>query len=80
MPKKQTTGQFEDHVQRLQEIVTALDSENVTLGDTIKLYEEGIQLLEKSVKELSSAQMKIKELHKRADGVFELLDAEPDVD
>ena len=78
MAKKKTGSSFEDNLLRLQEIVSSLDSEGIALDETITLYEEGIGLLEKSVTELSSAQSRIKELRKRSDGVFELLDTELD--
>ena len=78
MAKKKTGSSFEDNLLRLQEIVSSLDSEGIALDETITLYEEGIGLLEKSVTELSSAQSRIKELRKRSEGVFELLDTELD--
>ncbi len=71
---KKKTGAFEGSVERLNEIVKELDSENTSLDASIKLYSEGIDLAEKCVKDLSDAETRIKELRKRSDGVFEQLD------
>jgi len=75
---KQKTGGIESSLQRLQEIVQKLDSDETLLEDSLKMYEEGIQIVESCVKDLSEARSKVKELRKRADGVFELLDFEAD--
>jgi exodeoxyribonuclease VII small subunit len=74
MSKKTESFEFESALRRLQEIVDALDSQNTSLKDSVHLYEEGIGLLEQSAKELAAYQSRITELHKRSDGVFELID------
>ncbi len=71
---KQKSGGIEASVQRLQEIVKKLDSDETLLEDSLNMYEEGIQIVESCVKDLSNARSRVKELRKRADGVFELLD------
>ena len=58
----------------MQEIVKKLDSDETLLEDSLNMYEEGIQIVESCVKDLSNARSRVKELRKRADGVFELLD------
>ncbi|MCZ7555525.1 MAG: exodeoxyribonuclease VII small subunit [Bacteroidia bacterium] len=75
MGKQKNTG-IEASLQRLQDIVQKLDAEETPLEDSMKLYEEGILIVESCVKDLSEARTRVKELRKRADGVFELLDFE----
>ncbi len=73
---KKATESFEQQLTRLNEIVQKLDAEDTALEESMKLYEEGIVLVEKCVTYLSDARQKIKELRKRSDGVFEKLDFE----
>lgn len=75
---KKTTDSFEQQLTRLNEIVQKLDAEDTPLEESMKLYEEGIVIVEKCVTYLSEARQKIKELRKRSDGVFELLDFDED--
>ncbi len=75
MAKQKSTG-IEASLQRLQDIVQKLDADDTQLEDSMKLYEEGILIVESCVKDLSEAKARVKELRKRADGVFELLDFE----
>ena len=62
MTKKNNS--FEDLLRRLQEISDQLESEDVGLDDSIKLYEEGIKLSKLCYKKLSQAELKINELKK----------------
>ena len=73
---KKPTESFEQQLERLNDIVRLLDAEETPLEESMKLYEEGIVLVEKCVTYLSEARQKIKELRKRSDGVFETLDFE----
>jgi exodeoxyribonuclease VII small subunit len=77
MGKQKNTG-IEASLQRVQDIVQKLDAEETALEESMKLYEEGILIVESCVKDLSEARARVKELRKRADGVFELLDFEAD--
>ncbi len=65
MTKKKNN--FEDLLRRLQEISDQLESEEVGLDDSIKLYEEGIKLSKLCYKKLSDAELKISELKKDND-------------
>lgn len=65
---------YESSIERLNAIVRTLDAEETPLEDSMKLYAEGIEIVEKCVKDLSEAQTRIKELRLRSDGVFEQLD------
>lgn len=57
--KKKT---FEDSLQRLKKISDMLEENEVGLDESIKLYEEGINLAKECYKTLSEAELKIKEL------------------
>ncbi|MDX9757932.1 MAG: exodeoxyribonuclease VII small subunit [Bacteroidota bacterium] len=72
MSKKTET--YESSITRLNEIVRLLDAEETPLEESMKLYAEGIEIVEKCVRDLSEAQTRIKELRLRSDGVFETLD------
>lgn len=50
---------FEGNLDRLKEIVETLDSEQVSLEDSLKLFEEGIKLYRKCNDTLSKAEQKI---------------------
>ncbi|MGB9772251.1 MAG: exodeoxyribonuclease VII small subunit [Candidatus Kapaibacteriota bacterium] len=50
---------FEEKLKRLQEIVGMLDQSNITLDDSIKLYEEGMELALELRKMLDEAELKI---------------------
>ncbi len=53
---------FEDSLMRLKEISDLLEENEVGLDESIKLYEEGVNLAKECYKTLSEAQLKIKEL------------------
>lgn len=53
---------FEKDLQRLEFISQSLESESITLEESIKLYEEGIILSKKLLKTLNEAELKINQL------------------
>lgn len=53
---------FEDAIERLGQIVEALESAGLPLEDSLKLFEEGVQLARKSQARLDSAERKVQEL------------------
>ena len=59
---------FEGAQARLEEIVKALEGSSVSLDDSLKLYEEGIELVRVCNEKLENAEMKIKLLHENANG------------
>jgi exodeoxyribonuclease VII small subunit len=61
MAKKKESS-FEENVDRLQEISDLLESPETGLEDSIKLYEEGINLAKICYDTLKSAELKITEL------------------
>jgi len=74
MTKRKDEFTFERTIERLHEILESLDSESTSLDASIHLYDEGISLMEKCVEELATKKKLVKELRKRTDGLFELLD------
>lgn len=63
---------FEASLNRLEEILAALEQPQVGLDASLKLFEEGIELLRTASAELGKAETKVKMLLERADGGFEL--------
>ena len=53
---------FEDSIERLSEIVEALESAGLPLEESLKLFEEGVQLARKSQARLDTAERKVQEL------------------
>ncbi|MCB0748690.1 MAG: exodeoxyribonuclease VII small subunit [Ignavibacteriae bacterium] len=54
---------FEESLLRLQEISELLESEEVSLEDSIKIYEEGITLSKYCYSILEKAELKVEELN-----------------
>jgi len=75
-PKK--TGHFELTLKRLEQIVEALEQGNVSLDESMKLYEEGVTLSKRCLDELSAAELKLKKLSKDIEGNFELFGEDTD--
>jgi exodeoxyribonuclease VII small subunit len=65
---------FEHSLTRLEEIVRKLESENLSLDEAMKIFEEGVQLSRDCQKHLEQAEGKVEILLKRAGGE---LTAEP---
>ena len=63
---------FEKSIRRLDEIMAALEGEQVGLDASLKLFEEGIQLLRAASTELDKAETKVQMLLEKSDGGFEL--------
>lgn len=60
---------FEDDLKRLQKIVEELASGKLTLGESLKKYEEGVKLAQSCSSTLNDAQRKVETLMKK-DGKF----------
>jgi len=65
---------FEKNLARLEQIVAQLEGDRLDLDASLKLFEEGIELLRLASGELNDTETKVKELVERADGVLELRD------
>lgn len=55
---------FEKALERLSKIVDDLESGNLSLDDSLKVYEEGVKLIKLCTKKLNEAQKKIEILVK----------------
>ncbi len=62
---KKKENNFENALKRLEEISDLLENEDTSLEDSIKLFEEGIELKEYCEEKLKSAKLKIDKIVKR---------------
>lgn len=60
---KKAEMNFEEKMNKLQEIVGELEKENIDLDKSISLYKEGLELTKSLKDELSKFEDKIKELN-----------------
>ena len=74
MAKKDKQIQFEEAFKRLDAIVTKLESGDLSLEESMALFEEGITLTETCKTRLEAAEQKIKLLLKDSDGNLTLED------
>ena len=63
---------FEKAMARLEKIIENLESGELGLDESIKVFEEGVELSKKCHKKLTEAEAKVKELIKNENGEFEL--------
>ena len=63
---------YEKNLRRLDEIMASLENEQIGLDESLKLFEEGIDLLRKASAELDSAETKVQMLIEKSGGGFEL--------
>lgn len=69
MPKSEIENiKFESAVKRLEEIVNKLEAGDLSLDDSIKLFEEGVRLYQVCIKRLDEAEKKVEILLKDKDG------------
>ena len=59
---------FEDSMNRLEQIVRAMERGDVPLEESLKLFQEGTQLVQTCTKLLDEAQLQIKKVMTAADG------------
>lgn len=71
--------QFEKALEKLEEIVSDLESGDIALEQALKKYEEGIKLARNCQKKLSEAEKKIEILTKKGNG-YEAEDFDPDAE
>lgn len=74
MKQKKTEKSFEDAFSRLEKILERLESDEVSLDETLKLYEEGLTLTRLCYDKLAHAELRIKEISKTLKGDFEVKD------
>ncbi len=63
--------EFEDQMKHLQKIVEELAGGKLTLGESLKKYEEGVKLAQSCAAQLNDAQRKVELLMKK-DGEYKL--------
>ncbi len=73
MAKKQT---FEEALKRLEEIVETLESGEVSLDESLAVFQEGIDLYRYCHKRLTEAEKRVKVLIENTKGEFRLEDFE----
>ena len=74
MAKKDKQIQFEEAFKRLDDIVTKMESGDLSLEESMTLFEEGIKLTETCKSILEGAEQKIQLLTKDSDGNLSLED------
>ena len=65
---------FEAALERLEEVLQALESGDSTLDGMLKLYEEGVGLIRACNNALEQAELSVKALQMHPDGSVELSD------
>ena len=63
---------YEKSLHRLDEIMARLENEQVGLDESLKLFEEGIELLRSAAAELDKAETRVQMLIEKSAGGFEL--------
>ena len=63
---------YEKSLRRLDEIMASLENEQIGLDQSLKLFEEGIELLRSASAELDKAETKVQTLIEKSVGGFEL--------
>lgn len=76
MAQKQT---FEKALKRLEEITLSLEGGDTPLNESLKMYEEGMKLIEFCNAKLNEAQKKIQQLSKSSNKDFTLEPFDEDV-
>ena len=59
---------FEENMQRLEQIVRSMERGDVALEESLKLFQEGTQLVQSCEKLLNEAELQIKMIGTAADG------------
>ena len=59
---------FEEALQKLEDVVKQLEDENISLEDSMQKFELGIKLSSHCLKKLNEAEQKIEELTRSEDG------------
>ena len=65
---KKENMSFEESMQRLEQIVRAMERGEVPLEESLKLFQEGTQLVMSCEKMLETAQLQVKKVMVSADG------------
>ena len=63
-----TSKTFEESMNRLEQIVRAMERGDVPLEESLKLFQEGTELVQTCTKLLDDAQLQVKKVMTAADG------------
>lgn len=66
MSKKQ--GSFEENMQRLEQIVRSMERGDVPLEESLKMFQEGTELVKACAKLLDDAEQQVTKIIAQADG------------
>ena len=77
-PEPQKKPEFERSLARLEEVVRKLESPELSLDESMKLFEEGVELSRECQKQLEEAEGKVEILLKKADGKLAAEPFEPE--
>jgi exodeoxyribonuclease VII small subunit len=78
-PEPEETLTFEQAMARLEEIVKLLESGELSLDETVRLYEEGQRLRQFCEQKLNAAEKRIKMVTLADDGTIGISDFEPNL-
>lgn len=62
---KETQTSFEESVERLEQLIEAMEDGSAPLADLVAKYEEGTKLLRECQAQLQAAELKIEKLNKK---------------
>ena len=79
MPANVAALPFEEALKRLESIVEAMESEELTLESLLAKYAEGTELARVCQAKLADAELKIQQLEKNAGGEMKLKPLSPEV-
>lgn len=65
----QKNATFEENMGRLEQIVRAMERGDVSLEESLKLFQEGTKLVEHCGKLLDEAELQVKKITQSADGL-----------
>ncbi|MBQ7379255.1 MAG: exodeoxyribonuclease VII small subunit [Clostridia bacterium] len=65
---------YEQALERLTQIIRAMENDKIPLDESLKLYEEGVVIVRRLSAELDDAERKIKILQQNAQGEIVALD------
>lgn len=74
--KKAALQSFEQSFKKLEKIVNILEHGEVSLEESMKMFEEGVELSKICLEQLTQAELKLKKLTKDLEGKFELTEIE----
>jgi exodeoxyribonuclease VII small subunit len=72
--KQEPPASLAESLQRLEEIVSSLESAELDLDDALRLFEEGIGLLRGARDQVAGAEVKVQQVLENAEGELQLRD------